>query len=143
LEGQALTILHGQVGSIILGTVFLFIGLAACVIAAVRGRGGVRLLVWFGIFSAMYGARILAQTPAAFSVLPRSTWTSRPWVIAIITYLILIPALFCWLELSLGKLRLFLKITILVASLVSTAGVCSALVTPNRRTASYAITMRW
>jgi hypothetical protein len=82
LEGQALTILHGKVGGIILGSVFLFIGLAACVIAAVRGRGGVRLLVWFGIFSAMYGARILAQTPAAFSVLPQSTWTSRQWVIA-------------------------------------------------------------
>ena len=59
--------LRGQVGGIMLGTVFLFIGLAACGIAAIRGGGRVRILVWFGIFSAMYGARILAQVPAAFT----------------------------------------------------------------------------
>ena len=44
--------LRGQVGGIMLGTVFLFIGLGACAIAAIRGGGRVRILVWFGIFSA-------------------------------------------------------------------------------------------
>ncbi len=124
--------LRGQVSGIILGTVFLFIGLAACGIAVIRGGGRIRILVWFGIFSAMYGARILAQMPAAFSVLPRSAWASRPYVIAIITYLILIPALFFWLELSLGKLRRFLQITVIAAVVVGIAGVCSTLITGSR-----------
>jgi hypothetical protein len=68
LDDQVLMIVRGQVGGIILGTVFLFVGLAACAIAVIRGGARVRILVWFGIFSAMYGARILAQMPAAFSV---------------------------------------------------------------------------
>jgi len=54
LEEQVQMILRGQVGGIMLGTVFLFIGLAACGIAAIRGGGRVRILVWFGIFSGLY-----------------------------------------------------------------------------------------
>jgi sigma-B regulation protein RsbU (phosphoserine phosphatase) len=131
LEEQVLAILRDQVGAIILGTIFLFIGLAACGMAALRRRGGVRILVWFGIFSAMYGARILAQAPAGFGILPRSVWASRPYVIAIITYLINIPALLFWLELSLGRLRRFVQIMILAASVIGMAGVCSALITQS------------
>lgn len=131
MEDQVLMMLRGQVSGIILGTVFLFIGLAACGIAVVRGGGRIRILIWFGIFSAMYGARILAQMPAAFSLLPRSTWVSRHYVIAIITYLILIPALLFWLELSLGKLRRFLQITVIAASVIGIAGVCSAFITES------------
>jgi len=100
-----------------LGTVFLFIGLAACAIAAIRGRGRVRILLWFGIFSAMYGVRILAQ--------------GHPYVIAIITYLIMIPALLFWLELSLGKLRRFLQITVIAATLIAIAAICVAFITKS------------
>jgi sigma-B regulation protein RsbU (phosphoserine phosphatase) len=134
LEDQVLTILRGQVGGIMLGTVFLFIGLAACGIAVIRGGARVRILLWFGMFSAMYGARILAQEPAAFNVLPRSIWASRPHVKAIITYLILIPALLLWLELSLGRVRRLLQVTAIAALVVGVAGVCSTLVTgsPDR-----------
>ena len=131
LEDQVLMMLRGQVGGIMLGTVFLFIGLVACGIAVVRGGSRIRLLVWFGIFNAMYGVRILAWAPAAFSVLPRSTWSSRLNVIAIITYLIPIPALLFWLELSLGKLRRFLQITVIAASVMGIAGVCSAFITDS------------
>jgi sigma-B regulation protein RsbU (phosphoserine phosphatase) len=131
LEDQVLMMLRDQVSGIILGAVFLFIGLAACAIAVIRGGRRVRILVWFGIFSAMYGARILAQTPAAFSVLPRSAWASRPYVVAIITYLINIPALLFWLELSLGKLRRFLQITVIAAWVMGIAGVCSAFITKS------------
>ena len=77
----------------------------------------------------MYGGRILAQMPAAFSVLPRSIWASRPYVIAIFTYLITIPALLFWLELSLGRLRRFVQIMIVAALVASIAGVCSAFIT--------------
>jgi len=126
--------LRGQVAGIMLGTVFLFVGLAACGIAAIRGGARVRILIWFGIFSAMYGARILAQMPAAFSLLPRSAWASRPQVIWIVTYLILIPALLFWLELSLGKLRPILQVTAIVASVFGIVASCSTLITgsPDR-----------
>ena len=129
MEEQVLMMLRGQVGGIMLGTVFLFIGLAACTVAAIRRGAGIRILVWFGVFSAMYGARMLVQSPAAFSVLPRSAWATRPNVIWIITYLILIPAVLFWLELSLGKVRRFLQITAIAASGFGIAGVCSTIIT--------------
>jgi sigma-B regulation protein RsbU (phosphoserine phosphatase) len=105
-------------------TVFMFIGLAACALAAIHGRGGVRLLVWQGIFSAMYGARILAQNPLGFSIFPLSTWASRDQVVAVLTYLTLIPVLLFWLEMSLGALRRLLQIALLAALVNAIGGVC-------------------
>jgi sigma-B regulation protein RsbU (phosphoserine phosphatase) len=81
--------------------------------------------LWQGIFSAMYGARILASVPAAFHVLPRSTWASRPYLVGVITYLIILPGVLFWLELSRGKLRRLLQFTLVAALVVGVAGVCS------------------
>jgi len=128
VENQALGLLRSDVTGIMLGTVFVFMGLAACALAAVRGRGGVRILVWFGIFSTMYGVRLLAEVPAGFHVLPQSVWFSRPYAIAIITYLILVPALLFWLELSLGALRRLLQGLVVAALVVGIVGVCSAFI---------------
>ncbi len=116
-----------------LGTVFLFVGLAACGMAAIQPRGKVRILLWFGILNAMYGVRILVQVLAGTGVLPQLTRASRPYVIAVITYPIIIPALLFWLELSLGKLRRFLQITLIAATLNGIAGICVAFITrsPN------------
>jgi hypothetical protein len=58
-QNEALLSLRQQVSVIILVTIFLFIGIAAC-LAAVRHRGAKRILVWFGIFSTMYGLRLFA-----------------------------------------------------------------------------------
>src|SRR6266550_3151204 len=46
-----LEMLRGDVIDIVLGTVFLTIGATGCAIAAIRWRRGVRILVWWGIFS--------------------------------------------------------------------------------------------
>jgi phosphoserine phosphatase RsbU/P len=116
------------VGGIFLGSVFLFIGLAACGITAIR-RSGVRPLLWQGIFSAMYGARILAAVPASFHELPRFVWPSQNHAIWIITYLIPLPALLFWLELSRGKLRPLLQITLAAALANALAGISSTLIT--------------
>ncbi len=137
MDDSVLALLRDQVAGIFIGAIFLFVGLAGSAIAAIRGRGGVRILVWFGIFNSMYGARLLAQTEAAFHVLPRSLWASRPYVIWIITYLILIPALLFWMELSLGRLRRILQITAILASLVGVAGVCFVIVTGHPDTFLY------
>jgi hypothetical protein len=50
LRDQALATLRGQIIEIISGTVFVFLGLAACGIAAMRRRSGVRVFVWPGIW---------------------------------------------------------------------------------------------
>jgi phosphoserine phosphatase RsbU/P len=129
LEDQALLVTRPEVAGIMLGTVFLLIGLAALGMAAVRGGGRVRILVWQGVFSALYGARILALVPPAYDVLPRWAWPGRPYVFGVITYLIILPALLFWLELSLGRLRRLLQATILAAALVAMAGVSTIVIT--------------
>lgn len=77
----------------------------------------------------MYGARMFVQESAAFRVLPQVIWPARDYVIAIITYLIVIPALLFWLEIGLGKLRRFLQVTLCVATAIGIAGVVVALPT--------------
>ena len=131
LDDQVLALLRDQVGAIIIGTVFLFVGLVACFIAAIRGHGGVRILVWFGIFNIMYGAITLVQVPAAFSLLPRSTWAIRPYVAPIINYLIIIPALLFWMELSRGRIRRFVQVATIATAIVGIAGVYSTIFTQS------------
>jgi len=129
LDEQVLNMLRGQVGALVLGTVFVFVGLAACGMAAIRRHGGVRMLVWFGIFNGMYGTRLLARVPAVTTAL-RATSAST-YVVAIISYLVIIPALLFWLELSIGKLRRFLQSAVIVASIIGVAGVCSVALTES------------
>lgn len=78
---QALIAVRGETAGIILGAIFLFIGLAALVLAAMRRRRSVGLLVWFGAFSGLYGLRMLAQAPPGYALLPISWWNARPFVI--------------------------------------------------------------
>ena len=54
MEEQVLTMLRDPVGTIMLGTVFLFVGLVACGISAIRGRRKYRILVWFGLLNVMW-----------------------------------------------------------------------------------------
>jgi phosphoserine phosphatase RsbU/P len=74
----------------------------------------------------MYGIRMLALVPAVFSLFPQPISGSRDSVVAIINYLIVIPAMLFWMEMSRGTLRRLFQITLLAASLNGTAGVCSA-----------------
>jgi len=114
--------LRGQVTDIVLGTVFLTIGATGCAIAAIRWRRGVRILVWWGIFTGMYGLQKLGQTPTILTVLPHSLKSAAPYVNTAVMYLLLISALFAWRELSLGKLRVLVQLEILVASAIALVG---------------------
>lgn len=127
MQIQSLLIFRDQIAAISLGTVFLVIGLAACGVATIPSFRGARFLFfWQGIFAALYGARvILREVPLVLSVLPQSTWHFRPYAISIITYLIVIPALFFWLGVSRGSLRLILRATLVAAMVVGAAGVGS------------------
>jgi phosphoserine phosphatase RsbU/P len=124
-----LAMLRGQVTDIIVGTIFLSIGATACAIAAIRWRRGVRILVWWGIFSGMYGAQTLIQTPAVLAVLPNAFKPAAPYVSTAISYLLLVAGLFAWRELSLGKLRFLLQLEIFAALAIALAGMAAFVLT--------------
>ncbi len=123
MEGQVLAMLRGQLEHIISGTIFIFIGLAACSIAAIRRRSEARLFIWLGIWSAMYGASLLAQSRAVVAALPHSIQLSVPYVNVVASYLVVVVATLAWLELSLGKLRLLIKIILVAGTAVAGAGI--------------------
>ncbi len=118
-----LEMLRGQVTDIVLGTIFLSIGATACAIAAIRWHKGVRLLVWWGIFSGMFGLQTLLQTPAIRATLPRALQLAAPFVSTAVMYLLLVSGLFAWRELSLGKLRLLTNLEILAALAIAVLGI--------------------
>ena len=119
----ALETLCGEVVDILLGAVFLAVGATACAIAAIRWRRGVRILVWWGIFSGMYGVQKLVQTPVVVAVLPHALKSATPYVSTAVMYLLLVSALFAWRELSLGKLRLLIQLEILAGVTIALVGI--------------------
>jgi sigma-B regulation protein RsbU (phosphoserine phosphatase) len=108
---------------IALGAIFLFIGVASCCSAAVRGSNSRGILGWFGIFSALYGLRLFAAVPAAFSLLAGSLSPKAPQAVWIITYVIMIPALLFWAELTAGALRRFFQVMVIPACAIALAGI--------------------
>ena len=115
--------LRGEVVDIVLGTIFLSIGATACAIAAIRWRRGVRILVWWGIFSGLYGLQTLVQTPAVLEVLPHALKSAAPYVSTAVMYLLLVSALFAWRELTLGKLRFLAQLEIFAGLAIALAGI--------------------
>jgi phosphoserine phosphatase RsbU/P len=72
------------------GTLFLTLGLAAVVAATFRAERRDRVLLWFGLTTALYGLRMIAGSEAVQAVSP----FAAPTAVAVedtITYLILIP----------------------------------------------------
>ena len=126
MEDQVLAMLRDQLTDIILGAVFLFIASqmwGACSIAAIRRQSGVRLFVWLGIWSAMYGIGLLTQSPAVVAALPLSIQRSVPYLTTGIGYLTLVVGLCVFLELSLGVVRLLIQILIFAGMAVALAGI--------------------
>ena len=118
----ALATLRAQVIDIILGTFFLSIGATACAIAAMRWHRGIRILVWWGIWSAIYGLQALDQTPAIIAALPHALKSAEPYARAAIMYLLLVSALFAWRELTRGKLKLLVELEIFAGLAIALAG---------------------
>lgn len=123
MENQALALLREQVSGVILGTLFLFIGVAACGIAAMRRRSGVRVLVWLGIWSAMYGVRPLVDSLAGMGLLSHRLQACVPYLDVAMMYLILPAATLAWVELSCGKLRSLLQAVAVLGLAIGLAGI--------------------
>jgi sigma-B regulation protein RsbU (phosphoserine phosphatase) len=133
LREQVLTILRSEVVGIMAGAIFVFIGLvacaAACAFAAVRRQSGVRLFAWLGIWSAMYGVLLLADAPSVVAALPHQVRSGVPFLTMAIDYLFLVVVSLAWLELSAGKMRVFLKTIIGLGLAFGIAGIGIFLVT--------------
>jgi len=122
LQDQGLATLRGELVEIASGTIFVFVGLAACAIAAIR-RSGVRLFLWLGIWSAMYGTGLLTRTPEVVAALPKWLQASVPYANAVNTYLVVVVAFLSFLELCVGRLRLVMEIIIVAGIGVAVAGI--------------------
>lgn len=123
MESQLLAMLRSQLIDIGCGSVFLFIGLAACSIAAIRPRSGIRLVMWLGIWSAMYGTGLLCRSSAVVTALPPSLQTSVPYLNILVAYLLAVVAMSAFLELSRGAIRPLIKILILAEVLIAVVGI--------------------
>jgi sigma-B regulation protein RsbU (phosphoserine phosphatase) len=123
LQEQLLAVLRNQLITIMFGAVFLFIGLASCLLAAVRRRGGLRIFVWLGIWSGSWGARLLAESPVVVAALPRWLQICVPFLRIAVTYLLLSVASLAWLELSVGKFRQFLRVLVFISLGIGVAGI--------------------
>jgi phosphoserine phosphatase RsbU/P len=107
----------------------VFIGLVACSFAAIRRQSGERLFAWLGIWSAMYGALLLAESPGVVAALPHTRQASLPFLTMAIGYLLFPVASLAWLELGAGGIRLFLKTVIGLGLAIGIAGIGFFIVT--------------
>ena len=133
-ESQSLSVLRGELANLVAGNFFLFIGLIAFSIAVIRRRGGVRILVWIGIWSIIFGSNMLAQSPAIIASLPASLEPARSlWAVAG-SYLTIVAAALAFLELTLGALRRFLQGLLVVNVAVAVAGIAAFLISGRANT---------
>jgi hypothetical protein len=98
-----LVLVREQILDVFFGTVFLFLGTVACLVAAFRYRRESKLLVWCGLFIGLYGARILAEVAVALHLFPEARWLAH--IAVVVTYTLPIPSFLFWAERTRGHLR--------------------------------------
>jgi phosphoserine phosphatase RsbU/P len=124
-----------QLANIITGSIFLFIGLAACFIAAIRGAG-VRTLVWLGIWSAAYGVVHISNSPALAATWPRWAQIGISYVSAALTYLLVVFGALAFVNLTLGRLRTVVRMAVYAGLGIAAAGTVSFVFAGSTRTYS-------
>jgi sigma-B regulation protein RsbU (phosphoserine phosphatase) len=123
VQTEVVALLRHELASIISGTLFLVIGLFAFSTAAIRRRGGVRILIWFGIWTGMFGVNELAHLSSISAALPDSLRSGLPLLVVLMAYLMVVVGTLSFLELSLGKLRTVLLGLIVADLAVAIAGI--------------------
>ena len=113
-------LLREDLPAVVLGAWFLLAGLVSCGIALLRRRGQSRVLTWFGLFIGMYGVRLLAESAIALQVAdPEKPFAA---VVRAVDYLLIIPGILFWVELSLGWVRRFFLTLSLSACAIAVTG---------------------
>jgi len=121
-DSQVVALLRDQLMGIVAGTIFLFIGLSSLMIAAVRRRRDIRIFVWLGIWSALYGALHLTQSSAVLAASPRWFEVGAPYANTAMTYLAVVVGSLSFRELSLGKMRKLILALAAVGLVIAVAG---------------------
>lgn len=127
-DTQAALLVRDELANLAAGGFFVFLGLIAFSIAAIRRRGEVRILVWIGIWSALFGSNMLAQSPAIAAAIPASLQAARSLWSVCASYLILVAAALAFLELAIGRLRRILLALLVADVAVAVAGIGSFLI---------------
>jgi hypothetical protein len=102
------TAIRGDVVAVVLGIVLLALGPLAALIYRLRSQSKDLALLYFGIFGALYGLRLLIQTsivPFLADPFPRAFWT---YLAAALTYTIAIPGFLAFYEIV-PKFRKWLR----------------------------------
>ena len=122
MNAQAPTFLlvREHFADVFLGTVFSFIGLAACMIAAVRRRSASRLLVWFGLFIGLYGVRMLAHWAGVLGLFPGSPWPDR--IEIAVNYVLVVPSFLFWAERTRSVVRRAFQVLAAIGFGIATVG---------------------
>ncbi len=128
MTDQVAAMLRGQIADVVVGSIFVFVGLATCSIAAFRRGRGVRTFVWLGIWSAMYGAVLLDRSPAVMAALPRWIQIATPYANTAINYLLVVAGLLSFLELTLGGLRRLLQAAAVLGVVIAACGIFADIV---------------
>ena len=123
LNDQGLVTLRAELADIIVGSVFIVIGLATCCIAAIRRGSGVCMFIWLGIWSAMYGAIHMSRATAVIAVLPQWLQINAPYANSAMTYLIVVVGLLSFLELSVGRLRFLIQAAACLGLVIAIAAI--------------------
>src|SRR6478609_1824349 len=106
-----------------LGTIFVFFGLLCCATAAIRKHRETSVLIWLGIWSAMYGVNLLLGLPAVFKQMPFPVQVVIPFVRNAIAYFLLVAGLLVWAELTVGKMRRFTQWMAIVGTVIALGGI--------------------
>ena len=79
-----------ELAEALLGTIFMAVGISASALSAMRVRARDRSLLWFGVFAAVYGLRLMSHSSLIRDLMfPSSAFWD--WWITFLTYLILVP----------------------------------------------------
>jgi len=89
LRRIAITPLREDMGDIAAGALVFILGLVALAVSQLPRRGDTRVMLWFGLFAALYGLRILAESHLGYAVGMRAQLVV--YAAAWITYVITIP----------------------------------------------------
>jgi sigma-B regulation protein RsbU (phosphoserine phosphatase) len=77
-----------EISEVVVASLILFMGMAALGFGVSRWKSGDRTAVWFGLFAALYAARLAGESELVQPALPEVVW--RYWD-AFVTYIIVAP----------------------------------------------------
>ncbi len=133
-DAQFVSMVRSDLVDVLCGAFFVFVGVVAFVVAAIRRRLGVRTLVWTGCWSAIFGCNMLAQSNLVVIALPAAARPVLNLISVASSYLTLVAAALAFLELTSGALRRLLQFLLLADIAIAVAGIGTFLSTGNART---------